>query len=203
MGQGAYLSQEDKSLNQGWTMEHNQILHKVATGWEAEDSWADPAFPSLLSQPPSPAELETQWAAISLLRNLRMPVGCTPSDRNLAHPEAGLLPVASMVHLLQGALSSVPPACLSLVLSVPHISCQARCSIPMVLRPRPDTPGLAGTLSYGGRALWGSVGLVMPQQTHSGSLPRTNKPVTAALEFSCPVSSTCAQDTILKEVSAL
>lgn len=76
-GAGACLSQE-----------HNRILQKAATGWEAEDSWADPAFPSLLSQPPSSRAqlsmqqlLETQWAASSLLLNLRMPVGCTPLDR--------------------------------------------------------------------------------------------------------------------------
>lgn len=56
------LSQEHKSLSQGWTTEHNQILQKEATRWEAEDSWADPAFPSLLSQLPSPTEPGSQGA---------------------------------------------------------------------------------------------------------------------------------------------
>lgn len=140
VGQGACLSQE-----------HNQIL-QVVTGWEAEDSWADPAFPSLLSQPPSSRVqlprhqlLETQWAASSLLPNLRMPVGCTPLDRtgqSRSRPLCGLHGLPASGHLLLSA-SSDP------------VSCQALCSVHTVLRPRPDTLGLGGTLSYGGQTLWG------------------------------------------------
>lgn len=57
-------------------------------------------------------------------------------------------PSASGHSLLSASCMPVPSSP-----SVPHISCQALCSVHTVLRPRPDTPGLGGTLSYGGPAL--------------------------------------------------
>lgn len=54
---GPSLSQEHESLRAGLgilhqTVEHSQILHRVATGQEAEDSQADPSSPTLFPSEP-------------------------------------------------------------------------------------------------------------------------------------------------------
>lgn len=87
VGQGPCLSQEYESFNQGWTMEHKQILQKVVTEREAGKDWVDPSFPltTLLQQ--------------SLATGAPTP-GDTLLDRTLASPEAGLFSGAPMVCLL-------------------------------------------------------------------------------------------------------
>lgn len=77
-------------------------------------------------------------------------MGCTPLDRT---GQSRSRPPCS----LHGLPASGHPL-LSAFFSLPFRPPQALCSVHTVLRPRPDTLGLGGTLSYGGQTLWGCWG---------------------------------------------
>lgn len=184
VGQGPCLSQEYESFNQGWTMERNQILQKVVTGREAGRTGQTLAsrLTTLLQQ--------------SLAAGA--PTGDTLLDRTLASPEAGPLSGAPMVCLLQATLPSGPPTCLTVPSSplVSHISSSHPPGpVYMVLRPGPVTQAVG---SQPCRALLGWSSQSRPtQDPHLVPM----RPMTAALERSCPMPSMCQRHDTLPALS--
>lgn len=113
MGWGALLSQEHKSLSQGWTVEHNQTLQRVVTG-QATVSQADhicsfDALKTILKQSSAPGDTvgsrqpSVQPIDVGGLNTLGQNPGLSRSRPTLCSPH----------DLVQATLSLVPPACLT------------------------------------------------------------------------------------------